>query len=449
MSSGAREATVTIDRLAYGGSGFGRIDGKACFVPFTAPGDVVRVALNRETSSYAIAHVLDFVKRSMFRVSPRCAVYSRCGGCHLQHLSYQAQVVAKDEIFAESLWRLARVERDLLDAPLTAEEPWGYRSRIQLKTGSSDGVFHLGFFAPGSHDVIDLPDGCAIAHPAINRALTVLRPVAAEFSQRNLLTQIDLAVGDDGMLVILLHSSGPLSQHGVEYWRNRQQQLSPIAGVFLQQGRVGTVSRVFGEERLTYLLPSFPGDTNVGALRLGFSAGSFSQVNYSQNRAMVRTALDWWKPRGDERVLDLCCGNGNFSLPFARHAGEVIGLETVKRSVADALRNAALLCVTNTRFKVMDGAVGLRRFIAAGERFNLVILDPPRSGAAEMVSLLGEMNADKIMYVSCDPQTLGRDLATLKKGGYRVVRSCVVDMFPQTYHMESITLLERDNDPAK
>ncbi len=438
-----REATITVDRLAYGGSGFGRMDGKACFVPFTAPGDVVRVRLLRETRSYAEAEIIELLESSPLRVEPPCPHFGRCGGCHWQQLGYTAQVAAKEEIFADSLWRLARVERERVLPPLSAPDPWGYRSRLQLKLHGGVQEFRIGFFAPGSHTVVDLPGGCPVAHPALNQALALLRPVVEEFPQRNLIPQIDLAAGDDGAVVMTVHYQGEQPRMVEEFWRRHQGRLAPIAGAVLRRGKRGPVTKLFGRQRLTYAL-FLPADDGAGEeLRLAFSAGSFSQVNYGQNRALVQMALEWSSPAVGERVLDLCCGNGNFSLPFARRAGEVVGLETGEGSVADARRNAVLHRMNNVRFEVLDGAVGLRRFIAAGERFDLVILDPPRGGAAEMSHLLGGVGAARILYVSCDPQTLGRDLAALQKGGYRVVKSRLVEMFPQTYHMESLTLLER------
>ena len=438
-----REEIVTIDRLAYGGAGIGRIEGKACFVPFTAPGYVVRVRAHRETASHVEAEVAELLESSPLRVTPLCPVFGGCGGCHWQHLRYPAQLAAKVEILGEALRRLARVERDRLLPPLPADEAWGYRSRIQVKLHGRGGEFRIGFFAPGSHYVVDLPGGCAVAHPTLNKALAILKPHVEEFSERDRLPQIDLAAGDDGVVVMTVHYLGVYPDRAAEFWRTRRSKLSPIAGASLQRGRKSTLTTIFGEQRLSYDVPASASDGTADTLRLAFSAGSFSQVNYPQNRALVRTALAWGNLTGGERVLDLCSGNGNFSLPFARSAGEVVGLETGERSVADARRNAAEYGINHARFENLDGAVGLRRFIASGERFDLAIIDPPRSGAAEMAGLLGATGIAKILYVSCDPQTLGRDLARLQKGGYRVVGSRVVDMFPQTYHIESITLLER------
>lgn len=438
-----REVTLAIDRLAYGGAGFGRIEGKACFVPFTAPGDSVRVRVRRETSSYAEAEVSELLESSPLRTSPPCPVFGRCGGCHWQHLGYPAQIAAKEEIFREALWRLARVERERLLPALTAEEPWWYRSRVQVKLSGRGSNFRLGFFAPGSHVVVALPGSCAVAHPAIIEALRELLPVVAEFSEPDRTPQIDLAAGDDGAVVVTVHCLGDKPDRVAEFWCTRRLRLPSIAGVCLQRGRKAVVTALYGEQRLAYCVPATDSAGDADSLRLSFSAGSFSQVNYLQNRVLVGTALEWGNLFGGERVLDLCCGNGNFSLPFARRAGEVVGLETGEQSVADARRNAALHGIDNVRFEALDGASGLRRIIAAGEWFDLVIMDPPRSGAVEMAGLLTEVAAKSIIYISCDPQTLGRDLARLQQGGYRVVKSRIVDMFPQTYHIESITLLER------
>ena len=437
-----RETTLVIDRLAYGGAGFGRIDGKACFVPFTAPGDRVLARVRRETASYVEADLIEILEGSPHRVSPPCPVFGRCGGCQWQHLAYPFQTAAKEDIFGEALWRLARVERERLLTAVTADTPWGYRSRIQVKLFGRGEEFRMGFFAPGSHFVVDLPGGCAVAHPAINEALCELRQVLEEFPERDRIPQVDLAAGIDAAVVMTVHYLGDRLNQVTEFWRSRRDRLPSVTGICLQRGRKATITGIYGEQRLVYTLPATDageGDT----LKLTFSAGSFSQVNYPQNRELVRTAMEWGNLSGNVKVLDLCSGNGNFSLPFARNAGTVVGFETVEQSVADARYNALLNGIATSRFEAEDGVAALRRLITNGERFDLVILDPPRSGAAEMAGLLGTLGPPVIIYVSCDPQTLGRDLARLQKGGYRMVKSRVVDMFPQTYHIESITLLER------
>lgn len=439
------DASLKIDRLAFGGSGFGRIDGKACFVPYTAPGDLVRVHIQKETSSYISATVTEILQPSPDRIMPVCPVFGRCGGCQWQHIAYCDQLAAKHDIFADALWRLARVGKERILLPLSSENQTGYRSRIQVKLYGRTRNFQIGFYASGSHYVVNFPDeGCAVAHPVLNQALRILRPVIEEFPERDSLPQLDLAVGSDSNVVMIIHYRGDETKRAGDFWRSRQGDLPMISGCFLQCGRKTTVTQVFGTRHLFYtvtgsVLPGVSSD-----LQILFSAGSFSQVNYQQNRALVTIALEWGNPKADERVLDLCCGSGNFTLPFARNVREVVGVESDEGSVSDARVNAAAIGIDSARFVLATGKSGLRDLLARGERFDLVLIDPPREGAADMIALIAEMCASRLLYVSCDPQTLGRDLAQLQKSGYRVVQSRVIDMFPQTYHIESITLLERD-----
>jgi 23S rRNA (uracil1939-C5)-methyltransferase len=216
----------------------------------------------------------------------------------------------------------------------------------------------------------------------------------------------------------------------------------PVTGIFLQVGRKSTIRKVWGNERVTYTIPSelFP---NFSAVNLSFRCGGFSQVHYRQNLALIETVLDWADLRGTERVLDLFCGNGNFSLPVARLCAEVVGVEDFEQSIEDAVTNARMNGISNARFHTMSAENGLRTLTESGERFDVVLLDPPRTGALEAVRLIAGVLPEKILYVSCDPPTLARDIAELGKKGYEVAATRAVDMFPQTYHIESVTLLRK------
>jgi 23S rRNA (uracil1939-C5)-methyltransferase len=216
-----------------------------------------------------------------------------------------------------------------------------------------------------------------------------------------------------------------------------------VTGVFLQVGRKSTIQKVWGSDSVSYtisdsLAHAFP------EMKLSFTCGGFSQVNYHQNRALVQTVLDWSGLSGSERVLDLFCGNGNFSLPIARHCAEVVGYEDFEQSITDAVKNSLSNGVRNARFHCLDATEAVSSMVARGERFDIVILDPPRSGASDVVRLIPLLEPGKIVYVSCDPQTLARDLALLRKNGYDVAASRPFDMFPQTHHIESVTILYRN-----
>jgi 23S rRNA (uracil1939-C5)-methyltransferase len=216
----------------------------------------------------------------------------------------------------------------------------------------------------------------------------------------------------------------------------------PATGIFIQRGRKATLQRIWGEERVRYTLPAqlIPG---LPETRLSFFCGGFSQVNYRQNLALIETVLTWAGLSGRERVLDLFCGNGNFSLAAAPFCHEVIGLEAFEQSIKDAVANARENGIPNAYFSCVDSGVGVRELISAGRHFDVVILDPPREGALDAVRLIPSLAPEKVLYVSCDPATLARDLAVLRNQGYTVVSSRAVDMFPQTYHIESVTMLVR------
>lgn len=436
---GVREALVKIDKMAFGGSGFGRVDGKACFVPFTAPGDEVRIRIVRDKHSYFEGELLEIVTPSPVRVKPPCPVFGRCGGCDWQHLTYEAQLKAKDEIFSETLYRIARVgaERILPIAP--APKQYSYRSRVQLKLRYVAGELHIGFYRGGSHFVVDLPGRCAVAHSGINAVLDGVRALIRDFPGPDKVPQVDVAVDEGGKTVLVVHYIGNNPEEAAEYLAAAPV---PADGILMQCGRKETLRNIKGIGLLSYSV-GLSDDTGCPEIPLSYSAGSFSQVNMAQNSALVRTVREWCGLTGKERILELYCGNGNFTFALAPEAHDVLAVEDYAQSIADARRNARQLDVSNVNFEVADSTTFVKELAARNERFDLVLLDPPRSGAREVVGFLPQLGATRILYVSCDPPTLARDLATIMKGGYRVVRSRPFDMFPQTYHIESVTLLEK------
>lgn len=433
------EHTVTIEKMAFGGSGLGHVAGKVCFVPFTAPGDRARIRVRTEKRSYMEGELIELLAPSPLRVTPPCPVFGICGGCNWQHLSAAGQQEAKQEIFAELLWRSGRVERERILPVVAAPEPYGYRARVQFKLRCIAGALHIGFYRSGSHVVVDVPQQCAIARPSINRLFTELSLVMSRFPEPDMVPQIDVTVGDDDSAVLVFHYLGNRPDEIAGYLENRGNL--PAAGIYLQSGHKATLRKITGADPLSYLVPeNFL--QGVPEKRLTFAAGGFSQVNYRQNLALIATVFAWAELTGKERLLDLYCGNGNFSIPLAHCAASVVGLEEYPPSIRDALNNCALNGVENADYRCCDAVTGLLQLVEAGERFDLVILDPPRAGAAQLIPHLPSLQPGKIIYISCDPATLARDIGALKKLGYEVVRSLPVDMFPQTYHIESVTLFE-------
>ena len=435
------EALVAIERMCNGGAGFGRVGGKACFVPLTAPGDQARIRIVKEKRSFLEGELLELIVASPLRVEPACPLFGSCGGCDWQHLPYPEQLQQKSEIFAGSLVRIGRVTGELLLPVAPSAKSLGYRSRIQLKLGRANGAPTLGFFRSGSHQVVDVALGCAIADPLLNRVASQFRLLLAGLPEWRAISQLDLAMGDDGLSVAVLHFTGQDPARLVERLLALRGELGSVSGLFVKGGAKERMDKVFGVDALSYAIPAglFPGSREM---RLRFGRGGFSQVNYPQNLELIRTVWQWGEFAGSERVLDLYCGNGNISVPIAPYVAELIGVEGYAPSIEDAQANAAANGVGNVSFRVSDASLAVRRLADRGERFDLVILDPPRAGA-EGAGEIARLGPAKIIYVSCDQATLARDLALLSDRGYRVSRSRPVDMFPQTYHLESVTELVR------
>jgi len=433
--------SITIDRLAFGGSGFGRIDGKACFIPYTAPGDVAEIAITRSKSSYSDGRLEEIKKPAACRVQPVCPVFGSCGGCNWQHISYEEQCLQKEQIFADMLWRSARLEAAKIEPMLRADSPFAYRQRIQLKVNFTAGKLSVGFHRTGSHFVVDIADCCPIAMPALNSALAEVRNLILLSADPGHISQVDLVASPLGQVAAIFHYIGQDRQRFTRYLAGAAGNLAFLHGLTMQSGRKNPLQHLSGPEMMLYKLPSCRGDE----LEVHYAPDGFSQVNFSRNRAIVAALIDFCATIKPDSILDLFCGNGNFSLPLARCARTVTGLESFEKSVLLAGFNARHNGIDNARYRCLDSASGLEQLADAGEYFDLVVIDPPRSGAADVARKLFRSKARHVIYISCDPPTLARDINILQKSGYRVLHIQPVDMFPQTYHLESITFLQALN----
>jgi len=422
---------LCIDALAFGGSGVGRLDGKAVFVPLTAPGDQIRCRIVQDRKRYAEAEMIELLAAAPQRREPPCPVFGDCGGCQWQHLPYGEQCNWKERIFAETLQRQAKIEASVLRPLVPAPDEWGYRSRVQFKCRQTEAGFVMGFYRRGTHYVIDVAS-CPIAAPRLNEVLALFRRWLPDSSCPHLVPQVDMEVDDEGRVRVTVHALGKAAAALAEYLRPLAEQAG--ISLFMQCGRKETLLRVCGEEAL-HILP-----LGAGSLRLAYGAGGFAQVNLEQNRQLVREVCSAAALTGREKVLDLFCGMGNFSLPLALQAGEVVGIENYAPAIRQAELNARANGLKHTRFQSRPAEAAIRD-VAAAKAFDLVVLDPPRTGAYEVVRELVRLRPPRIIYVSCDPPTLARDLVPLLHGGYEVVSSRPFDLFPQTYHTESVTVL--------
>lgn len=424
---------LDIDSLTFGGSGIGRHDGKAIFVPLTAPGDRIRCRIVRDKGRWAEAELVEILQPATERITPPCPVFGACGGCQWQFLPYQEQAAWKERIYSDLLQRQAGIPADAIHPLVSAPAPYGYRSRAQLKCCNSDQGFTLGFFRKGSH-VVQGIDSCPLLPGAINTLIPLLRSAIDHSAVAPLIPQIDVGFDDRGQVRLVVHHLANASSDIADLLRPLALQQN--FALFVQGDRKGGLLQIFGEEDLVISCDHPP-------LSLAYKAGGFSQINLEQNRALVNAVLGAAQLEGDERVLDLFCGMGNFSLPLARRCREVVGVEDYAPSIAQAKMNAAKNGLSNIRFHARPACGALRAY-GQESFFDLVVLDPPRQGAKELCPEIIALAPPRIVYISCDPATQTRDLKTLLQNGYHCVSAQPFDFFPQTHHIESLVILARD-----
>ncbi|MDD2540922.1 MAG: class I SAM-dependent RNA methyltransferase [Desulfuromonadaceae bacterium] len=429
-----------IDKLAFGGNGVCRIDGKVCFVPFSCPGDEVSLRITAQKKSYCTALISELLHASPFRTVPECPIFGTCGGCSWQHLSYHLQLEQKKQILGETLWRGARVPAELIEDVVAASNQYGYRNRLQFKVAVRNGSLQIGFFRQGSHQVEDAAGGCPIAAPVINQALNCCRAILQSYPDIESISQLSIDAGDSG-LVIAIHHGGVFTAKNRAFFIDRSGDLGPCTGLFLKTDHQRSYEKLWGNAEISYRMNQ--ADTDKMPLELTYAPGGFAQVHQLQNMSMLSVIRQLGTFAPTEQILDLYCGNGNFSLPLASEVASVVGIEGNANSIRAAEHNRELNKVANIQFFCDDVAAGVLRLVAEGRKFDTVLLDPPRSGAGEAVSGIVRLQPDKIIYISCDPSTLARDCGLFSRYGYHVVAAVPIDMFPQTYHIESVTMLRR------
>ncbi len=422
---------IYIDALAYGGAGVGRLDGKAVFVPGVVPGDWVLFRPRREKKRYIEGELVFIASAAPNRIDACCAVFGKCGGCHWQCLPYAEQLRWKKNLLQDFLVRQAGADPNAELAMRAAPNPWHYRSRIQIKCRRTPRGFVMGFYRANTHFVVDIEE-CPIAAEALNGLLPQLRGCLADCRHSDQVPQIDLAIDDEGARAIVVHFIGSDPQPVVD-------AVLPICkaesvALFLQQGRKETLRHIHGDPAL-HIHP-----LREGELKLAYPVGGFAQVNLDQNRQLVAELLDCLGNVQGLRILDLFCGMGNLSLPLVAAGAEVTGVEDFAPAIDRARSNAAAHGL-NARFVHAPA----ERILASQPdiSWDVVVLDPPRRGAYDVARELVRRAPERIVYVSCDPSTLARDLKPLLHNGYRLEHAVGLDLFPQTFHIESLVLLKR------
>lgn len=424
-----------IDSLAHDGRGVAHVDGKATFIEGALPGEEVWFVYSTQRKRYDEGEMTEVVTASPQRVTPRCPHFGVCGGCSLQHVSPAAQIHMKEEVLLENLRRIGGVMPETVLPALTGPH-WGYRRRARLgaKFVDKKQAMLVGFREKRSALLADL-SRCEVLHPAVGEHLLELRRLLQGLHAYKRIPQIEVAAGDEAVALVFRHLD-PLSEADCAALRAFGEQRGFY--IYLQPAGPDSVLPLWPEDaRLHYRLPAYD-------VELEFRPTDFTQVNGAMNRLMVEQALALLEPAPQERVLDLFCGLGNFTLPLARHARSVVGVEGDAKLVQRARDNAKLNGIANAEFHAADLDTPDAPWPWTAGGFDKILLDPPRTGALEAVRRIGSLNAARIVYVSCNPATFARDAAELAhRHDYRLASAGVMDMFPHTTHVECMAMFEK------
>ena len=430
---------ATIEAVDLEGRGVIHIDGRTVFVDGALPGEEVEYSIYRERPSYALARLERVIRPSAQRVEPKCPWFGTCGGCSMQHLDSTAQAAIKQRVLEDELWNVGKLRAETIFPPIHGPS-WGYRyrARIGARLVPKKGGVLVGFRERKSSYIADMTS-CEILPPHVSEMLPRLRELIGGLSRPDRIPQIELAIGDNDVTVLVFRHLEPLTEadearliafsdaHGVQVWT---QSKGP-----------DTVQRLHPKEApgLSYTLPEF----NV---RMDFHPTDFTQVNVAINRLLMRRAMQLLDPQPGERVGDLFCGLGNFSLPIARSGATVVGVEGSEGLVARASENArANGLAEHSEFHAANLFEVTEDSLAALGPFDKMLIDPPRDGAIAVIKgLSARQLPQRIVYVSCNPSTLARDAAVLvHEKGYVLRGAGIANMFPQTSHVESIAVFEQ------
>ncbi len=433
------EAVIT--DLSHDGRGVTRVDGKAVFVSGALLDEHVVLRLRKRHRHFDEAEVVELITRSPHRVEPRCRHFGECSGCSLQHLDADSQIATKQRVLTENFERIGKVTPQVWLPPLT-DQSWGYRrkGRLSVRNVVKKGRVLVGFREEENPRFVADIQQCEVMHPALGPKIGLLAELLNGMDAASDIPQIEFAAGDDTMALVFRHMQ-PLGASDLAALTAFGQQHD--LAIYLQPGGNSSVHPLWPENpRLAFRIPS--GDTQIDDVELEFQPLDFVQVNAGMNVRMMARTMELLDPQPTDRVLDLFCGLGNFTLPIARRVAEVVGVEGEHGLVERAAENAARNGIGNARFQVANLFEDQRSADWARQPWDKMLLDPPRAGADKVLEYLPHKQTRRIVYVSCHPASLARDAGILvNQHGFTLKSAGVMDMFPHTSHVESIALFER------
>lgn len=441
---------VTFEDLTHDGAGVAKINGYPLFVKGALPGEKGQVKVVQAKKSYGFGRLLELTEESSMRVEAPCPIFKRCGGCQLQHLSYEGQLLQKEKHVRETLARIGGITDVPVLPILGMEEPWRYRNKSQVPVGEQKGHVVAGFYAERSHEIVDM-ESCIIQHENNDHVVRLVKGLARKYgirgyddkTHKGTLRHVVIRHGKhtDELMVVLVTKGKelPNKKNIVQELRDRLPNLKSI----VQNINSKRTNVIFGEKTEVLWGEEVIYDF-IGDIKFAISPRSFYQVNPDQTKVLYDKTLEYAQLKGKETVIDAYCGIGTISLFLAQKAKQVYGVEIVPEAVSDAQRNAKLNHIENAKFVVGEAEGVMPWWQAQGIEADVIVVDPPRKGCDEkLLETMATMKPDRIVYVSCNPASLARDLKYLSEGGFKVKEVQPVDMFPQTGHVECVAWLER------
>ena len=440
---------ITITDIGSEGQGVGKIEGFTVFVPEALPGEEIEVKITKVNKSFAFGRMMKIINSSQNRVEPACALARRCGGCSLQHMSYEAQLKFKTKRVKDAMERIGGFTDVTVLDTIGMENPYNYRNKAQFPVGKGKDRVEIGFYAKRSHNIVDCKS-CKIQHGINDKIIAVVRkyieenqvPIYNEETGkgliRHVITRVGFATGEIMVCIVANGAKLPNSETLV----SELQQIELMTSIVLNVNRERTnvilgnkVKLLWGKEFITDF---------IGDIRFEISPLSFFQVNPVQTEILYQKAIELAGLTGNENVLDIYCGIGTISLFLAQKAKKVMGVEIIPEAIDDARKNAEINGISNVKFRVGSAENIIDIIQEEGFKPDVVVIDPPRKGCEKtVIEAIVAMNPKKVVYVSCEPSTFARDLKYLWENGYSIGKVQPVDQFCHSNHVESIVLMSR------
>ncbi|QOY37871.1 23S rRNA (uracil(1939)-C(5))-methyltransferase RlmD [Anaerobacillus isosaccharinicus] len=445
---------VAIEDLTHEGAGVAKIDGYALFIPKALPGEQALVKVIKVNKGFGFGRLLEVIKKSEDRVDePPCQIFDQCGGCQLQHLSYDGQLKQKQKQVRDVLERIGKITDVVVYPTLGMGDPWRYRNKAQVPFAEREGGLIAGFYQERSHEIIDM-NSCLIQHEENDKVVQAVREIATKYGVRGYneekhqgtLRHVVARYGvNTGQLMVVLVTRSRELPNKNEVIEAIKEKIPNITSI-VQNINSKRTNVIFGDETVLLWGEEYIYDT-IGDVKFAISARSFYQVNPEQTKVLYDQALQYANLTGSETVIDAYCGIGTISLFLAQRAKRVYGVEIVPEAIDDAKRNAKLNQMDNVDFAVGEAEKVIPWWYAQGIRADCIVVDPPRKGCDEaLLETIIKMKPKRVVYVSCNPATLARDLRVLEDGGFKTIEVQPVDMFPHTNHCEVVARIELINE---